>query len=93
MKIFVFIFGIGLSCSTLWMKIQTGNKSKHAWAHGLVNQGLWFLYIPLTHSWGLLPMTIGLSIIYIRNHFKWNREQDTQTETQDAKDRDLIKGM
>jgi hypothetical protein len=69
------------------MKVQTGNKSKHSWAHGIANQILWFIYIFWSGSYGLLPMTVGLVVIYIRNHIKWNRESP------DAKDRDLIKGM
>ncbi len=89
MKIFLQILPWILSVSTLWMKYSTGNKSKSAWVHGLVNQAIWFIWIPLSHNWGLLPMTCGLTIIYIRNHIKWNRA----IETPDSKDRDLIKGM
>lgn len=76
-----------LSASTLWMKISTGNKSRHAWLHGLINQAIWFVWIPVSHNWGLLPMTIGLTIIYVRNHFKWNSAEER------AKKTDLAKGM
>jgi hypothetical protein len=62
-----------LSAITIYMTILAGNKSRHAWAIGLLNQGLWLVWIVASSAWGLLPMNIALWCIYARNHFKWNK--------------------
>jgi len=63
-----------LSAITIWMTLLAGNKSPHAWAIGIVNQGLWLIWIINTRSWGLLPMNVALWIVYTRNHFKWRAD-------------------
>lgn len=62
-----------LSAITIYMTILAGNKTRWAWAIGLVNQALWLVWIVASASWGLLPMNIALWIIYGRNHWKWMR--------------------
>lgn len=60
-----------LSTITIYMTILAGNKTPWAWAVGLCNQGLWFIWICASASWGLLPMNIALWAVYARNHLKW----------------------
>jgi hypothetical protein len=60
-----------MSAITLWMTFLAGNKHPNAWAIGLVNQLLWLVWIISVEKWGLLPMNIGMWILYYRNHMKW----------------------
>lgn len=62
-----------LSAITLWQSLLAGNKHRHAWAVGLVNQALWLVWIVVAQAWGLLPMNVGLWIVFGRNHWKWRR--------------------
>ncbi len=61
----------GLSAITAYMMLLAGNKKRGAWAVGLVNQLLWFVWIVLSGAWGLLPMNIVLWVVYGRNYLKW----------------------
>ena len=54
--------------------ILAGQKYKYTWILGLANQALWLYWIILIQSWGLLPMTGTLIVIYTLNHFKWNKK-------------------
>lgn len=60
-----------MSVITIYMTVLAGNKSRYAWAVGLLNQALWLTWIVSTANWGFLPMNIALWIVYARNHFKW----------------------
>lgn len=60
-----------MSAITIYMTVLAGNKHKHAWLVGLVNQALWLGWIVASQTWGLLPMNIALWIVYYRNHRKW----------------------
>ena len=60
-----------LSAITIWMTLLAGNKHKSAWVVGLVNQALWLVWIIASETWGLLPLTVALSIVYVRNYVKW----------------------
>lgn len=60
-----------LSAITIYMTVLAGNKAKHAWMVGIVNQLLWLTWIIATLNWGFLPMNIALWIVYTRNHLKW----------------------
>ena len=60
-----------LSAITIYMTVLAGNKHPYAWAVGLVNQALWFVWIVASNTWGLLPMNAALWIVYFRNHIKW----------------------
>lgn len=62
-----------LSAITIWMTVLAGNRTRWAWAVGLVNQSLWLLWICASGTWGLLPMNLALWIVYGRNHLKWIR--------------------
>ncbi|HYE72618.1 MAG TPA: hypothetical protein VEF04_04770 [Blastocatellia bacterium] len=61
-----------LSAITIYMTLLAGNKHRHAWAVGLVNQALWLVWICIAGAWGLLPMNIALWLLYSRNHLRWN---------------------
>ena len=63
-----------LSAITIYMNVLAGNKTKFAWAIGLVNQFLWLIWIVVSNSWGLLPMNLALWIVYSRNHIAWNKK-------------------
>lgn len=63
-----------LSAITIYMTVLAGNKNRHAWAWGLLNQALWLVWIVSAQAWGLLPMNAVLWIVYARNHFKWKSE-------------------
>ena len=62
-----------LSVITGWMTLAAGNKHRLAWLIGLVNQGLWLIWIVASEAWGLLPMNLALWVVYGRNHWKWTR--------------------
>jgi hypothetical protein len=63
-----------LSVTTLWITFITGNKHPRTWFLGLINQALWLVWILLSKNWGLIPLNVGLWIIYYRNHRKWTSE-------------------
>lgn len=63
-----------LSANTLYVMFLAGNKRKGAWLLALVGQVFWLVWILLTESWGLLPMNVGLWIVYGRNHLKWLKQ-------------------
>jgi hypothetical protein len=67
-----------MSAMTIWMTLLAGNNNKHAWAVGLVNQIFWITWIIASETWGLIPMSIALGIVYARNHFKWNPAEDSK---------------
>ncbi len=64
-----------LSAITIYMNILAGNRTRNAWAVGLVGQLGWSLWIFM--QWetaqGFLPMNIALWAVYLRNHMKWRR--------------------
>lgn len=62
-----------LSVITIYMTVLAGNKARHAWAVGLVNQALWLAWIVASAAWGLLPMNIALWVVYARNHLVWRK--------------------
>jgi len=62
-----------LSIITIWMTLLAGDKHPRAWLFGIGNQLLWLIWICVVGAWGFLPMNIALWIVYLRNHYKWNR--------------------
>jgi len=64
-----------MSAITLYMTFLQGSKRWDAWAWGLVNQLLWLVYVLYTHTWGLLPLNIGLWFLYVRNLRRWHHEE------------------
>lgn len=64
-----------LSALTLYMTWMTGEKKRSTWLFGLALQGFWFFYTYISQHYGFLPLNIGLTIMYLNNHFKWNRKE------------------
>jgi hypothetical protein len=62
-----------MSAITIWMTLLAGNLHPKAWAVGLFNQCLWATWIVYTQNWGLAPMCVALTYVYLRNHFKWSK--------------------
>lgn len=62
-----------MSIVTIYMTFQAGNKNRWSWLIGLCNQVFWLTWIIASASWGLLPMTIVLTGLYLRNHMLWFR--------------------
>ncbi len=54
---------------------------------GIANQALWAYLIILTHSWGLLFLTVALTGIYIRGWRKWKPEPLCELCEADAESR------
>lgn len=61
-----------LSCVTLYL---AGSKKSYAWAVMLGSQVLWFIWIPLSGSWGLMPGAIAYTAVALRNHVRWMGEK------------------
>lgn len=62
-----------LSAVTLWMTYLQGEKNILSWVVGLVGQLGWFILTFVTGLYGLLPLNIGLTVLYYRNYVKWKR--------------------
>jgi len=52
-----------------------GNKQVLGWWVGLANQLLWAWFIVVFGAWGLAPLTLTLSVTYVRNIRKWQSEE------------------
>jgi hypothetical protein len=63
-----------ISAGTISATWLIGSKWRWCWHLALVTQGLWFVWIITSGTWGLLPTAICLSTIHIRNIIKWQRE-------------------
>lgn len=63
-----------LSAVTIYMFWLAGNKKSYTWLVGLGNQVLWLTWIIVSHTWGLLPLTAALTVMYIQNHLKWKKQ-------------------
>lgn len=57
---------------TMWL---AGSKKSAAWLLGIANQGLWAWFIIVFEAWGLIPLSVCLTVIYARNYFRWRRDQ------------------
>lgn len=61
-----------LSANTLYFTFLAGNKKRGAWLLALAGQAFWLIWIIVSESWGLLPMNIGMWVMYFRNYTKWS---------------------
>lgn len=59
-----------LTVVSMW---RAGSGRPDAWAIGLANQVLWLLTIVLFGVWGLLPLTVILTVTYARNWARWKQ--------------------
>ena len=60
-----------LSAFTIYVFLLAGNKNRSTWLVALASQVLWAIWIVSTKAWGLLPGTIVLTCVFIRNYLKW----------------------
>ena len=56
-----------LSMGTLTVMWLAGDKRPLAWVIGLPLQALWTTWALMIGAYGLLPVTIGLLLVYARN--------------------------
>jgi hypothetical protein len=64
-----------LSCGTISTYAVIGKKLWWGWLIGLATQAVWFIWIPLSGSWGLMPTTLFLTVIQGWNLVAWKRVQ------------------
>lgn len=66
---------LATSIGTLFGMFLVGNKDWRGWVVGLVNQALWFAFVVAFNAWGLLPLSVTLTVIYARNLLRWRAEE------------------
>lgn len=54
----------------MWL---AGNKNVLAWYSGIVSQGGWLLFDFYVQAWGLMPLAVILTAVYVRNIRRWHR--------------------
>jgi hypothetical protein len=69
-----------LSISQLTVYWLAGNKNRAGWVLGIAGAGPWVAVMVMSELWGLLPLVVGLQVIYIRNLVKWSREANESTQ-------------
>lgn len=70
-------FQVAISCATLACEYLKGSKWPHVWKLALASQALWLSWIVYAGNWGLLPLTVCLTAVFVRNHLAWRRERLT----------------
>lgn len=50
-----------------------GNKWKHIWLMSMGVSLMWIIYALLIKQYGLIPSSVIILAVSIRNHFKWNK--------------------
>lgn len=68
------LVAILLSCNQLVAYWLAGNKHQAAWWLGLAGGLPWLAFMILSGIWGMLPLVVGLQVIYVRNLIRWRRE-------------------
>lgn len=63
------------SVVTLWAMWLLAKKRWQGWVVGLANQVLWIATAVLFRTWGLLPLTFALIIVYTRGLIAWRAEE------------------
>ncbi len=63
------------SAVTLWAMWAIGRRHWWGWAVGLGNQVLWVALAIVFKTWGLLPLTASLIVVYTKNLVVWRREK------------------
>jgi hydrogenase-4 membrane subunit HyfE len=60
-----------MTLTTMWL---LGKKDHRGWIVGLCSQAVWLLFIFMFAAWGLLPLSVCLTFMYIYNLRKWRRD-------------------
>lgn len=61
------------SAGTLLGMWAVGRRYWWGWAIGLANQVLWVTMSVMFQTWGLLPLTAALVVLYVKNLVAWRR--------------------
>lgn len=64
-----------LACWTVTSMWLAGNKTPWAWVSGIASQGLWLYFDYRVEAWGLMPLAVVLTAVYLRNLKKWREGQ------------------
>lgn len=64
------------SAFTLWAMWLLSRKDYRGWIVGLGNQVLWVATAILFRTWGLLPLTLCLIVVYVRGLVRWRAEAE-----------------
>ena len=62
------------SAFTLWAMWLLSKKRWEGWVVGLANQVLWITTAILFETWGLLPLTLALIVVYTKGLIAWRAE-------------------
>lgn len=62
-----------LSINQLAVQWLAGNKNRSAWYFGIAGAIPWLIVMYTSDLYGLLPLVIGLQVIYVRNLLKWRQ--------------------
>ena len=71
---------LALSVNTVAVMWLAGSKRALAWLLGLIGQAGWLAFVILFQAWGLLPLTVILTVVYTRNLLRWKTEDVIRTE-------------
>lgn len=63
-----------LSFTSLLTVYLLGKKNILGWKVGLAGQALWIYWEIITEAWGLMPMTIIMTILYIKSLIEWKQK-------------------
>lgn len=62
----------------MWLLAE---KRWQGWVVGLVNQVFWIWTTVVFQTWGFIPLTVALVVIYRRGLYRWRRDADIENRT------------
>jgi hypothetical protein len=65
-----------LSCLTITHQYLAGSQHRLAWHLALATEVCWFVWSVSAGIWGLIPMSIFLIFVYLRNARKNRNKKD-----------------
>jgi hypothetical protein len=68
---------LALSANTVAVMWLAGSRKTLGWWLGLFGQAGWALFIVVFAAWGLIPLSLVLTVVYARNLIKWRREESS----------------
>lgn len=72
------LISLATSCGTLTTMWLLGRKDVRGWYMGLISQMIWLVFIFSFGAWGLLPLSICLTFMYLWNLRKWRKEESDE---------------